>query len=263
MSKTRPRSARVQGHIRHYIVKRIPCVPGNMSTAAGSVRRRLPPESYTVAWVCALPLELQAARAILDEEHQDPPCEPHETNVYCLGRIGLHNVVVVCLPAGRYGTNSAAACAAEMIQKFRSINFGFLVGIGGGVPSTDADVRLGDVVISQPRGQYGGVVQYDLGKLEAGGKARRTGYLCPPPTMLLNALAKFQALQKYQSNNILARLSPIMVHKPDLDILYESSYDHVGVPPARSAILRGCSNGNSEVKNFRFITGSSLRAIRS
>ncbi|KAL4926756.1 nucleoside phosphorylase domain-containing protein [Aspergillus undulatus] len=190
---------------------------------------RFCPETYTVGWVCALPLELQAARAMLDDEHQDPFAEPHETNIYCLGRIGQHHVVIVCLPAGRYGTNAAAACVKEMMEKFRSIKFGFLVGIAGGVPSDEADVRLGDIVISQPQGQFGGVVQYDLGKIGPEGKSHRTGYLTPPPTMLLNALSKFRALGRDQSSHIIARL-PLTggVQKPDSDVLYEPTYDHIG-----------------------------------
>ncbi|RAK95434.1 uncharacterized protein BO80DRAFT_429904 [Aspergillus ibericus CBS 121593] len=39
-----------------------------------------------------------------------------------------------------------------------------LVGIGGGIPSPDADIQLGDVVISTPSGSHPGGVQYDLGK---------------------------------------------------------------------------------------------------
>lgn len=192
-------------------------------------KRRFPPKNYTVGWVSALPLELQAARAMLDEEHQEPSREPHETNIYCLGRIAKHNVVIVCLPAGRYGSNSAAAGVAQMIAKFRSIKFGFLVGIAGGVPSDEADVRLGDVVISQPRGQYGGIVQYDLGKIEAGGKSHRTGYLSPPPTILLNAVAQIQSLGRDQGNHIVNRL-PLTkgIQNPKYDTLYESTYDHVG-----------------------------------
>ncbi|KAL4801790.1 nucleoside phosphorylase domain-containing protein [Aspergillus unguis] len=189
---------------------------------------RFPPETYTVGWVCALPLELQAARAMLDEEHEAPLQEPHETNIYCLGRIRHHNVVIVCLPAGRYGTNSAAACVAQMMQKFRFIKLGFLVGIAGGAPSEEADVRLGDVVISQPQGQHGGVVQYDLGKIEAGGKNQRTGYLSPPPTVLLNALAKFRALERDQSSYLSTLFSSAEDLKPTgPDTLYESTYDHV------------------------------------
>ncbi|KAJ5169209.1 uncharacterized protein N7482_004803 [Penicillium canariense] len=189
-------------------------------------RRRLHPEDYTVGWVCALPLELAAARAMLDEEHRDPPRQPHETNVYCLGRISEHNVVIMCLPAGQYGTNSAAASTARMTEKFRSIRFCLMVGIGGGVPSEETDVRLGDVVISQPQAQYGGVVQYDLGKIEADGRTVRTGYLNPPPTVLLNALSKFRSAGQDQACNILAHISsPATPHrfptvkKPESDTL--------------------------------------------
>lgn len=39
-----------------------------------------------------------------------------------------------------------------------------MVDVGGGVPSARLDIRLGDVVISQPYMQHGGVVQYDFGE---------------------------------------------------------------------------------------------------
>ena len=48
------------------------------------------------------------------------------------------------------GTNSAAAVAMQMKPKFVFIRFGMTVGIGGGVPSAESDIRLGDVIISQP-----------------------------------------------------------------------------------------------------------------
>ena len=47
-----------------------------------------------------------------------------------------------------------------------------LVGIGGGVPSTESDIRLGDVMISQPRMQHGGMVQYDFRKTRQSGFTR-------------------------------------------------------------------------------------------
>jgi hypothetical protein len=61
-----------------------------------------------------------------------------------------HNVVIACLPEGQTGTNSAAAVAVQMKSTLSSTWFGPMVGIGGGVPSEDADVRLGDVVVSKP-----------------------------------------------------------------------------------------------------------------
>jgi nucleoside phosphorylase len=86
---------------------------------------------------------------MLDEEHHDLPRDDNDSNLYTLGHIGKHNVVTVCLPAGRTGTNSAAAVVAEMKSKFAQIWFVLMVGIGGGVPSAESDIRLGDVVISQ------------------------------------------------------------------------------------------------------------------
>jgi hypothetical protein len=66
-------------------------------------------DEYTVGWVSALPLELAAATAMLDEEHGKPlDFEKPSTdrNTYTWGRIGDHNVVIASLPAGVYGTIS-------------------------------------------------------------------------------------------------------------------------------------------------------------
>jgi hypothetical protein len=68
-------------------------------------RRRLCREAYTIGWVCALSIELAAAQEMLDEEHDDLDHDANDTNIYTLGRIGEHNVVIVCLPEGQMGTN--------------------------------------------------------------------------------------------------------------------------------------------------------------
>ncbi len=62
---------------------------------------------YTIAWICALPLELAASRAMLDTQHPPQPCIAGNDNTYVLGHIHRHNVVMACLP-GQYGTNNAA-----------------------------------------------------------------------------------------------------------------------------------------------------------
>ena len=74
--------------------------------------KRLTRNEYTVGWICALPIELAAAAEMLDKEHQDLPQDSTDTNSYSFGRIGEHNVVVACLPAGQLGTSSAAAVAS-------------------------------------------------------------------------------------------------------------------------------------------------------
>src|SRR5277367_7160376 len=92
-------------------------------------------EDYTVGWICALPLEMAAAIALLDERHGSLSQPPADHNNYQPGRIGPHNVNIACLPAGVTGTTSAATVAAQMLSTFTSIKFGLMVGIGGGVPS--------------------------------------------------------------------------------------------------------------------------------
>uniref|UniRef100_A0A093VJV3 5'-methylthioadenosine/S-adenosylhomocysteine nucleosidase n=1 Tax=Talaromyces marneffei PM1 TaxID=1077442 RepID=A0A093VJV3_TALMA len=150
---------------------------------------------YRIGWICALPLELAAAQAMLDRTHPQLPNAAADRNNYILGSIGAHNVVITCLPAGVYGTTSATATAIQMRFSYESIQWCLLVGIGGGVGISGAklDIRLGDVVVSEPTVHYGGVIQYDYGKAVHGGEFVRTGTLDKPPEVLLKALARLQA----------------------------------------------------------------------
>jgi nucleoside phosphorylase len=198
--------------------------------------RRLKKEDYTIGWICALPVELAAAAETLDEEDQDLPQDPSDSNIYTFGRIGEHNVVIACLPAGHMGTNSAATVASQMKSRFTSLRFGLMVGIGGGVPSTESDIRLGDVVISQPHMQHGGVVQYDFGKTGAEGHITRTGSLNAPPTILLTALAKLRSnyirerMKLQDTLSSLAYLSKFAYQGATFDVLYKATYNHVSGP---------------------------------
>ncbi|KAJ6183378.1 hypothetical protein N7485_002020 [Penicillium canescens] len=120
---------------------------------------------------------MAAAQVLLDEIHQDLPVQPNDHNAYILGSIGKHNVVIACLPYGQYGIASATTVAMQLLSSFRSIRLGLMVGIGGGVPNEDVDIRLGDVVFSKPMNTHGGVVQFDYGKALSGGEFQRTGML--------------------------------------------------------------------------------------
>ncbi|KAH2843618.1 hypothetical protein KXW36_009904, partial [Aspergillus fumigatus] len=95
--------------------------------------RELTHNDYTVGWVCALPKEQTAATAMLDQIHYDLPKPSTDHNTYTLGSIGRHNIVIVCSPKGKYGTNSASAVATRMVGTFPSIKVGLMVGIGGGI----------------------------------------------------------------------------------------------------------------------------------
>ncbi|KAB8277916.1 nucleoside phosphorylase domain-containing protein [Aspergillus minisclerotigenes] len=199
------------------------------------------PEEYTIGWICALPLELAAAKAMLDEIH-DSLCTPrNDQNNYILGNIGPHNIVVAGLPIGVYGTTSAATVATRMIATFPSIRFSLMVGIGGGVPSGTADIRLGDVVVSKPDGRLGGVVQYDYGKTVANGIFEQTGALNKPPQALLTTVAKMQAEHMMRGDKILNYLSQMVAAYPRMqsftypgqerDYLFRTNYEHEGSNP--------------------------------
>lgn len=159
---------------------------GNASGAASRTHTYLPPEDYTVGWICALPLEMAAARGMLDETHPSLNISG-DTNTYEFGRIGHHNVVIACLPLDGYGTNNAANVASHMTRTFRFLRVRLMVGIGGGVPRDDNDIRLGDVVVGQR------IMQYDLGKIVQGGTFQRTSTVYKVDPAISTALSKLKA----------------------------------------------------------------------
>ncbi|KAJ4194607.1 hypothetical protein NW759_016492 [Fusarium solani] len=165
----------------------------------GSHLTELTHSDFTVGWLCALPKEQTAATAMLDQIHPELPKPQDDPNTYTLGSIGKHNIAIACLPKGKIGNIAAAAFATQMVRTFPSIRVGLMVGIGGGIPPK---VRLGDVVVSTPIGQYPGVVQWDSGKTEKGSEFKRTGALNNPPSALLTALTKLETNHEMAGSKI-------------------------------------------------------------
>ncbi|SCO19761.1 uncharacterized protein FFE2_14444 [Fusarium fujikuroi] len=183
---------------------------------------------------------MAAARGMLDKIHPNlAQQDPDDHNSYILGEIQGHKIAIACLPAGIYGTNPAATVAKDLLRTFKSIRFGLLVGIGGGAPSSKHDIRLGDVVISQPSGIFGGVVQHDRGKSFPEGEFERTGSHNAPPQPLLSALARLQATHMTEESKVPEFLSQLSAKAPKRmkgkfsypgalhDQLYAAGYDHV------------------------------------
>ncbi|KAF7166276.1 hypothetical protein CNMCM5623_000033 [Aspergillus felis] len=206
--------------------------------------KRLSHDAYTVALLTPLEVELSPMRYMLDEEHQPLPSARGDPNNYVLGRLCQHNVVIASLPAGYQGTISAAVVARDLARTFPSVTLRLLVGIGGGVPSDNTDIRLGDVVVSVPSGTQGGVVQYDLGKQTTTGFQRK-GFLCPPPNEWLAIPPKMQSDHRVRSNmvsshigDMLRRFPTLSEYKrpsPEMDILFKSDYNHcMGKPTCQS-----------------------------
>ncbi|KAF5228116.1 hypothetical protein FAUST_11306, partial [Fusarium austroamericanum] len=171
--------------------------------------------SYTVGILCALPLELLAVRALFDAKHDSPRYIRGDSNTYALGTLSNHMVVAACLPAGEYGTNAAADSASNMKRTYPNIEFCLLVGIGGGAPTQDNDIRLGDVVVSLPTTKYPGVIQYDLGKEIEGSTFELTGSLHRPPRCLMTAVSSLRSNPDLPSNALQSSLEEVTRRVPE------------------------------------------------
>ncbi|KAE8130885.1 hypothetical protein BDV38DRAFT_276422 [Aspergillus pseudotamarii] len=68
---------------------------------------RLVHDDHTVAWICALPLEVAVTRAMLDEVH----------------------MVVTSLRAGVHGTISATAVVSGLVPTYQNVQFRFIFGV--------------------------------------------------------------------------------------------------------------------------------------
>ncbi|OPB38114.1 hypothetical protein A0O28_0012180 [Trichoderma guizhouense] len=196
------------------------------------------PEDYTVGWICAISTERVAAEAFLDEKHEGPEdVSAHDNNDYALGKMGRHNVVIAVLPDGEYGTASAATVARDMLHSFPNIRIGLMVGIGGGVPSAKHDIRLGDIVVSAPRNEKGGVFQYDFGKTMQDQSFQQTRFLDQPPTILRAAIAGLKAQYEAEGHELEEMINGILAKKrrlqknyrrpdPSSDNLFQSEIVH-------------------------------------
>jgi hypothetical protein len=154
-------------------------------------------DTYQVGWICAILTEYVIACELLDEEYRTPPLSSiDDSNIYTCGRMGDFHVVVACLPKGRYGLTSAATVAKDLLHSFPSIRFGLMVGIGGGAPTREHDIRLGDIVVGAPAGRTGGVFHYEFGRTVQNKEFTLVGHLNAPPRVLLTAVEQLDVLHQ-------------------------------------------------------------------
>src|SRR5215469_8938537 len=117
-------------------------------------------EGFEIAIICALPLEADAVEALFDETYDKFSKvygrQSGDKNTYITGKIGRHNIVLCYLPG--IGKGSAAGAAATLQTSYTRIRLALVVGICGGVPSpsSNTEIRLGDIIISDS------VIEYDF-----------------------------------------------------------------------------------------------------
>ena len=191
----------------------------------------IPPEKVTVAIFCALAHESVAVRYSLDEELN---CRYKtigpRSYIYSFGRIDDHHIVIA--RPTQMGPVSAASCAATIHQQFPNIRFALMVGIGAGIPSTEHDVRLGDIAVSIPHDGHPGVLQYDFGKYERDDQFVMKGTLNKPPQILVNAVGSLEEDEMMDQSLLPELLEDITKHRgyarpASQDILFGPTFHHV------------------------------------
>ncbi|GES61256.1 Pfs, NACHT and Ankyrin domain protein [Aspergillus terreus] len=209
-------------------------------------------DQYTVGWICALHIEMAAARAMLDEIREPLPKHADDSNTYVLGTINQQNVVIACLPEGQYGTNNAAIVATNMLRTFPRIRTCLMVGIGGGVPSR-ADLRLGDVVVGTR------VMQCDLGKVIEDGRLLRTAVPRIPHPSLGTVVSALRSKHEMSPSRVPTILQQKLAgqtaysHPNVPDRLFHATYNH-------ESATHGCDKCNqSKLEKRVSRTGDEIR----
>jgi len=191
---------------------------------------------YTVGWIAPLPLELTAARSALEPEYGRIHADGYN---YYGGRIGTHEVVLGV--QSRMGTDAAADLAARMQAAFPNIKFFLVVGIGGGVPrygpvGAVSEIVLGDVVVSYPWGNLGGVLRSDSGAWEGEveGRLNIVGHTNGPPDVLLGAVNCLRTSHDTGSGTTI----PILLQRMRLKISDEERYKYQDQSPEEDRLFQ-------------------------
>jgi len=98
-------------------------------------------------------------------------------------------------------------------------------------------------VVSKPEGIWGGVVQYDKGKAENGGKFVVKGQLNQPPSLLLQTLARLKAEHDRRDSLVLNYMAEALERNPKMK---KTGYIS---PPVESDHLY-CGTCNQDIENL-------------
>ena len=169
-------------------------------------------KDYAVGWVCALPIEVAAAKAALDRVHGNLPLDQNsdDNNNYILGSLQGHNVVVAYPNSGMYVKTPVANVATQLHASYTFVRFNLMVGIVAGVPDTKEDVRLGDVVVSKSTAGRLGVVQDDVNGERTEDQFVRGRALDQPTPLLLTAMGKAETAAIFDESKMPQYISEIV-----------------------------------------------------
>lgn len=229
-----------------------------------------------IAWICVLEKEYQAAVSILDERYDDTQVEiinaNGDENLYCAGRIGVHDIVINC-PAASAGHYTAQGIARDIKATFPCIQYAMLVGIGGGAPNLEkrVDVRLGDVVVSKL------VIPYQSGKLRDNG-FEITASPIDPSKLLMGCAIDYRADLATGKESLKERMEETVremsraMPRPSGDDLFKTELQHLdehcdclkqATPDSGKTVPRAPRSERDLVRLHIGIVGSADQVLRN
>lgn len=168
-------------------------------------------------------------------------------------------MVIAVLPRGEYGTASAASVAGDVLSSFPNVRIGLMVGIAGGAPTSKNDIRLGDVVVSQPGNAQGGVYQYDFGKNIQDEPFLNTRFLAPPPRIFLTAISALKSQYEVDGHRFQEDIETILATRKRLRKKYgrpSQATDRLFKPDVVYTEDRKCCSDIQDVKEALLVSRS-------
>jgi nucleoside phosphorylase len=167
--------------------------------------------------------------ALLDEKHEPPSdfqvLDPNFLGNFTFGSIKNHHVMIASTMAPGCQRVPAARLAALLEDKMHT--YSIVLGTAGGTfDKLSKDIRLGDVVISKPKGQHGGVVEWDVGTEQEDGSFKRTGFLDRVPTRLSSLRSKLRSDIEFGSVQLMVENA--VYPGAESDLLFDTACQHVG-----------------------------------
>ncbi|KAL4784863.1 nucleoside phosphorylase domain-containing protein [Aspergillus varians] len=189
-------------------------------------------EDYYVACITVIPEEFAAFSQIFQVKHRAPlNIDKKDPNQYQFGEIAGHNVVLGT--SGTAGPHNAAETATNLKRSFHGIIFALLVGIGGGVPSSTCDIRLGDVVVAAGGRQSRGITHHDFGK-QLTDDFIQLDFSTASAPRLQSAVCAMEAINILSQSKIPHTISDIVKRAPAFsrpddiyDQLFEPTFEHI------------------------------------
>ena len=103
-----------------------------------------------------------------------------------------------------------------MVHSFTNIKLDLIIGIDGEISSPNNNIRLGDVVVSSPQNNKGGVLQYDFGKTIQERSFQQIRFLNQPSVALRTALATLKTIYEADGHQLNQMVDAVLAKKKKL-----------------------------------------------